>query len=80
MNTAEDVYRAAMALPVRDRLHLVERIVHDLAQAPVESRPKWMDLEGASPNFLEGKDAQAWVSQTRRESNEGRDEAAGIRR
>lgn len=67
MNTAEDVYRAATALPLRDRLRLVERIVHDLALLPPKARPTWMALEGAAPNLLEGEDAQAWVSRTRRE-------------
>lgn len=65
MSTAEDLYRAAAALPVKDRLRLVERIVHDLAQASVETRPRWMDLEGAAADLLEGEDAQAWVSRTR---------------
>ncbi len=72
MNTAEELYTAATALPPQDRLRLVERIVHDLAQAAVETRPKWMDLEGAAAELLDGEDAQAWVSRTRRESDEGR--------
>jgi hypothetical protein len=80
MSTAEDLYTAATALPVQDRLRLVERIVHDLAQAPVEDRPKWMDLEGAAADLLDGEDAQAWVSRTRRESDEGREAPEGSRR
>ncbi len=72
MSTADDLYTAVTALPPPDRLRLVERIVHDLAQAVVEPRPKWMDLEGAAAGLLDGEDAQAWVSRTRRESDEGR--------
>lgn len=77
MSTAEELYTAATALPPRERLRLVERIVHDLAQAAVEARPKWMDLEGAATGILEGEDAQAWVSRTRRESDEGRGNPEG---
>lgn len=63
-----------------DRLRLVERIVHDLAQAPAEARPTWMDLEGAAADLLDGEDAQAWVSRSRSESDEGREEGTSIRR
>jgi hypothetical protein len=80
MNTTEDLYNAATALPVRDRLRLVERIIHDLAQVPVETRAKWMDLEGAAPDLLDGEDAQTWVSRTRGESDEGRAVPGGSRR
>ena len=80
MSTTEDLYNAVTALPVRDRLRLVERIVHDLAQPPVETRPKWMDLEGAAADLLDGEDAQTWVSRTRRESDEGREDPGGSRR
>ncbi len=78
MSTAEELYRAAATLPVRERLRLVERIVHDLAQVQPGPQPRWMDFEGAEPNLLGGEDAQAWVSRTRGESDEERDEAMGL--
>jgi hypothetical protein len=80
MTTTDDLYNAATALPVPDRLRLVERIVHDLAQPPAETRPRWMDLEGAASALLDGEDAQAWVSRTRRESDDGRDAPEAPRR
>ena len=62
-----------------ERLRLVERIVHDLSAPPqadpsgAEGGHDWMALAGVAPNLLGGEDAQAWVSRTRRESDERRE-------
>jgi hypothetical protein len=42
MTNVEQIFQAIQRLPVRDRLRLVERVVHDLADAPsasAEARP-----------------------------------------
>jgi len=74
----EQVAALAAQLPRTDKQRLVERIVHELAEPPAEGqaapRADWMSLRGIAPNLLEGDDAQAWVSRTRRESDEPREQ------
>jgi hypothetical protein len=76
--TLEQVATLATQLSLTDRLRLVERIVHDLAVPPAanELLPgyDWSSLRGIAPNLLGGEDAQAWVSRTRREGDEQREQ------
>jgi hypothetical protein len=76
--TAEDLYDLVQQLPAAERLRLVERIAHDLSASAPPARPApppfdWADLAGAAPGLLGGEDAQAWVSRSRRESDEARE-------
>ena len=76
--TAEDLYDLVRQLPAAERLRLVEKIAHDLSAntSPAEPAPPpfdWADLAGAAPGLLGGEDAQAWVSRSRRESDEARE-------
>ena len=78
LTTAEEIYeRVVKPLPATERLRLVEKIVHDLSAPTAEgespNRYEWMSLRGIAPNLLEGEDAQAWVSRTRREADEQRE-------
>jgi hypothetical protein len=82
-NTAEDIYDLVRQMPVSERLRLVEKIAHDLVMAPAEDRSqapgfRWSQLAGIAPGLLEGEDAQAWVSSSRRASDEHRDELLGL--
>jgi hypothetical protein len=58
----------------------LQPIMH-LAQSVRRSAPAdragrdWLELLGAAPYPLLGEDAQAWVSRTRRESDEAREQA-----
>lgn len=76
--TLEQVAALAAQLSATDRLRLVERIVHDLASTPATNEPRpghdWRSLRGIAPNLLGGEDAQAWVSRTRREGDEQREQ------
>jgi hypothetical protein len=77
--TAERVYEELVkGLPAVERLRLVEKIVHDLsAEAPggeSGERYDWMAIEGIAPDLLDGEDAQEWVSRTRQESDDHREE------
>ena len=77
LTTAEEIYEQVVKpLPATERLRLVEKIVHDLSAPPAQSeapnRYEWMSLRGVAPNLLEGENAQAWVSRTRREADEQR--------
>ena len=73
----EQVAALAAELPWADRLRLLERIAHELAASPAEEKiaacADWMALRGISRDLLGGEDAQAWVSRTRRESDEQRE-------
>ncbi|MBW4646325.1 MAG: hypothetical protein KME23_25595 [Goleter apudmare HA4340-LM2] len=55
--------------------YLVERIKQHVIQ--VQSKRKWSDLKGMASYPLLGKDAQEWVSQTRREGDEHRKSLLG---
>jgi hypothetical protein len=58
LTTTEEIYEQIVKpLPAAERLRLVEKIVHDLSIQAM----------------LDGEDAQAWVSRTRRESDEDRE-------
>jgi hypothetical protein len=63
-------------LPAAERLRLVERIVRELATQSTEGAPAerydWMAVRGIAAYPLCGEDAQAWVSRTRREADEQR--------
>lgn len=79
--TAEAIYEQMVKqLPATEQLKLVEKIVHDLSVQPIvgeqPQRYDWMSLRGVAPNLLRGTDAQEWVSQTRRESDEHRQQQA----
>jgi len=77
--TVERVYEQLIkGLPARERLRLVERIVHDLSTGAPEGeageRYDWMAMEGIAPDLLAGEDAQEWVSRTRQESDDHREQ------
>ena len=73
----EQVAALAAQLPPADRLRLVEGIAHELAASPtVGESPRrrlWAEIRGIVAYPLLGEDAQAWVSRTRRESDEQRE-------
>jgi len=52
--------------------HLVERVKKHITQA--QPKRKWSDLKGMAPYPLLGEDAQEWVSRTRREADEHREQ------
>ena len=75
--TLEQIVALAAQLPPAEQLRLVEKIVHDLAaSAPKGESPRrrlWSEIRGIVAYPLFGEDAQAWVSRTRRESDEQRE-------
>ncbi|AUT03827.1 hypothetical protein CLI64_27430 [Nostoc sp. CENA543] len=52
--------------------YLVERMKKRLI--PAQTKRKWSDLKGMASHPLFGEDAQQWVSQTRREGDEHRED------
>ncbi|MFA0752023.1 MAG: hypothetical protein SLRJCFUN_002426, partial [Candidatus Fervidibacter sp.] len=59
-------------LSLEEQWELVLWLMERLRQRVIASRPRWKDLAGIAPDLLEGMDAQTWVSQGRRESDEHR--------
>ena len=72
--TCEEVIENAERLtPEQQRLVIEHLTAHLRADAGSgEPRPRWEDLYGTAPYPMCGEDAQAWVSRTRRESDEAR--------
>ncbi|MFA0730925.1 MAG: hypothetical protein LKKZDAJK_002062 [Candidatus Fervidibacter sp.] len=59
-------------LSLEEQWELVLWLMERLRQRVMASRPRWKDLAGIAPDLLEGMDAQTWISQGRRESDEHR--------
>jgi hypothetical protein len=66
----------AEQLVPNERLELISHLANQL-RVQAHSLPpkrKWSDLKGMAPYPLMGEDAQAWVSRTRREGDEHREQ------
>jgi len=72
--TYVDVLKEAEKLPQEQRLMLVEQLIHHLRveKTASDSAPAWEDFAGSAPYPLCGDDAQIWVSQSRRGSDDQR--------
>ena len=80
LTSVEEIYEQVIKrLSPMQRLRLVEKIAHELSAQPSEGEPPppydWMAVRGIAPNLLGGEDAQEWVSRTRRESDERREQS-----
>lgn len=76
--TYEQLLHEAESLPREQQLKLIERLAAHLREGnetAIPERPRWEDLIGSAAYPLCGEDAQAWVSRTRQESDEGRNVA-----
>jgi hypothetical protein len=71
----EKLIQETNELSVQEQLRLAAYLVERASEAvSAPERPlKWQDILGLMPYPLVGEDAQAWVSRTRRESDEQRD-------
>lgn len=74
-----DVLRQAQQLPPEQQLELLARLAERIRnsygdQLKPKRRRSWLELEGAAPYPLLGEDAQAWVTRTRREGDEHREQ------
>lgn len=59
-----------------DQLALAAKLIERARQkiAPPAARQSWLAVTGAAPYPLTGEDAQAWVSRTRQEGDEEREQ------
>lgn len=72
----QDVLRQVEQLTPTERLELIRQVAEGLKklEAIAEPKPRWADLKGLAVYPMMGEDAQAWVSQTRREGDEHREQ------
>jgi hypothetical protein len=78
--TLTQVAALAAQLPPAEQKQLAESLLHDLASDSATTPPRrrsWREIRGSVPYPLCGEDAQAWVSRTRRESDEQRERQWG---
>lgn len=76
--TIQELIQQAEQLPPDQQLQLVAMLIERIRQQyPVGSpRPRWSDIRGSVPYPLTGEsDAQEWVSRSRREGDEHREQA-----
>lgn len=74
MRTLDELMRETETLSADDQLRLAAQLVERARQLCSTGRPrrKWRDIRGAARPSMFGEDAQAWVTRTRRESDEQR--------
>jgi hypothetical protein len=66
----DELMKKAESLSAEDRLRLLEHLSREIS--PTRAHRQWREISGAAPYPLLGQDAQAWVSRTRREGDEHR--------
>jgi hypothetical protein len=77
----EEIYEQIVKpMAAAERQRLVEIIVHGLSSAAHEeflSNYSWASIRGIAPGLSAEQDAQAWVSNSRREADEHRKQQLG---
>jgi len=75
--TLDNLMQQAVSLTVDEQLLLASYLVDRVRMAYPQSvaRRKWREIRGRSQALLTGEDAQAWVSRTRREADEQREQS-----
>ncbi len=73
--TYDEVRKQVDGLQVEEQLRLATYLLERARQAVTREKPhyKWSDICGRYPYPMLGEDAQAWVTRTRRESDEQRE-------
>ncbi|NEP16124.1 MAG: hypothetical protein F6J97_04380 [Leptolyngbya sp. SIO4C1] len=71
----QQVLKQAEQLAPYKKLELIQKIAEGLKlSTAAEPKPKWRDLRGMAPYPIMGEDAQTWVSRTRQQSDEHREQ------
>jgi len=70
----DELVKQVDTLQVEEQLRLAAYLLERARQMVTSERPrrKWCELRGLATYPMLGEDAQAWVSRTRRESDERR--------
>jgi hypothetical protein len=69
----QEILKQAERLSPADRKELIQQLSQE--KPPSKPKPKWSDLKGMAPYPMMGEDAQAWVSRTRQEGDDQREQA-----
>ncbi len=74
-----ELIEKADALTPEEQLRLANHLVGRVLQHMLEAKPrrKWREIRGMAKPSLFGEDAQAYISRTRREGDEHREQAVG---
>lgn len=75
--TLSSVAELAAQLPPAEQKQLAESILQHLASGAQPATPRrrsWSEIRGSVPYPLCGENAQAWVSRTRQESDDQREQ------
>ena len=77
LTTADEVYEHVVkGLPEGEQRRLADKIFHQLAAPVGNALPrKWSEIKGVVAHPMCGEDAQEWVSRTRREGDQRREES-----
>jgi hypothetical protein len=72
----KNLLKQAEQLAPEEQLELISSLANYLKTPQTSPQPqqKWSDLKGIAPYPLTGEDAQEWVSRTRREGDEHREQ------
>jgi len=72
----ETLIRQAETLSIDDQLLLMARLAENMRQhwQPTATRRKWREIRGIVQAPMMGEDAQAWVSRTRQEGEQEREQ------
>lgn len=72
-----EIMKQAETLSASEQLALAVLLIERARRAPAmvtTARKKWMDVAGIARYPLTGEDAQAWVSRTRQEDDDAREQ------
>ena len=75
LNVLKELKEKAGTLSTEENLDLIAHLLNKVRTAQMGSagRRKWSEIYGKAPYPLTGEDAQAWVTKSRKESDEKRE-------
>lgn len=79
----QQVLQEIEQLTTEEQLEVISHTTVQLKRRTMSHNPnklKWLDIAGTAPYPLVGEDAQEWVTRTRREAQEHRDQLLGRER
>jgi hypothetical protein len=71
----KNLLKQAEQLAPEEQLELISSLANHLKHTQLpQPKQKWSDLKGLAPYPLTGEDAQEWISRTRREGDDHREQ------
>jgi hypothetical protein len=72
--TLIQLLKQSASLSADEQLELAARLIEQARKKTAAPRRKWLDVMGTAPYPLTGEDAQAWVTRTRQEGEDEREQ------